>query len=430
MTRINSSLADLDELLLACRDQRAKDYMFEAIASFKASAFRASIVATWVAVCFDFIAKVHELALTGDKEAEKLSNEINEARARQDLSWSLKFEKNILEYARDKFELISPIEFTDLERLQEDRNRCAHPSMAADGEPFAPSAELARLHIRTAITHFLQHPPVQGKAALERLIEEVESEYFPVESKKAAIAFANGPLKRPRQSLVSNFIVVLFKRIVDPETVWQRRWRLTAALKGVQSLNKSAFEIAVNEKLPNLARGVKDDGLRYAVELLAEIPYLWSVLEDDIQQRFKLYTQDIPIEEIDVIDVLLGFAPLKKIAEGRLSVIPVDDLIKAPWLIAPPPQVMPKYVDAYVKSKNFDRANFLAKELRGCTPLLNRELIEKIVEGAAKNGEVSYSFGFPGLLTGIVRAKIISKIELETLLLEHSLEQHVPVADE
>lgn len=430
MTRIHSSLADLDELLLACRDQHAKNYMFEAIASFKASAYRASIVATWVAVCYDFIAKVHELALTGDKEAEQLSGDINEARIKQDLSWSLKFEKSILVYARDKFELISPFEFADLERLQEDRNRCAHPSMAADGEPFSPSAELARLHIRTSITHFLQHPPVQGKAALERLIEEVESEYFPVDSKKAAIAFANGPLKRPRQSLVSNFVVVLLKRILDPGTVWQRRWRLTAALKAVQSLNKAAFEIAVEEKLPKLARGLKDNCLRYAVELVAEIPFLWAALENDIQQRFKLYTQDIPVSEIDVVETLLDFAPLKKTVEGRLSVISVDELIKAPWTIAPPSQVMPKYVDAYVKSKNFDRANFLAKELRGCTPLLDRELIERIVVGAAQNGEVSYSFGFPGLLTSIVRSKIVSKDELELLLCQHSLEQHVPVADE
>jgi hypothetical protein len=430
MPRIYSSLADLDELLLACRDQRAKDYMFEAIACFKASAYRASIVATWVAVCFDFIQKVQELALTGDKEAEQLAGEINDARVKQDLSWSLKFEKNILQFARDKFELISPIEFTDLMRVQEDRNRCAHPSIAADGEPFSPSAELARLHIRSAITHLLQHPPVQGKAALERLVDEVESDYFPTEFKKAAIAFANGPLKRPRQSLVSNFFVVLFKRIVNVETDWARRLRLTAAMKAMQTLNHSAFNSAIEEKLPKLIRGVRDDCLRYAVELLTEIPDLWPILEEDTQQRMKIYARNIPFDEIDVIEVLLEFSPLKKSAEARLASMSVDDLLKANWMIGPPPQVMHKYVDAYIKSKNFERANVLAKELRGCTPLLDRNLIEKIVIGAGANGEVSYSFGFPGLLVGIVRAQNILKDELEELLIENSLEQHVPINDE
>lgn len=91
---------------------------------------------------------------------------------------------------------------------------------------------------------------------------------------------------------------------------------------------------------------------------------------------------------------------------------------------------MHKYVDAYIKSKNFERANVLAKELRGCTPLLDRNLIEKIVIGAGANGEVSYSFGFPGLLVGIVRAQNILKDELEELLIENSLEQHVPINDE
>ncbi|MDI3294401.1 hypothetical protein [Janthinobacterium tructae] len=310
--------------------------MFEAIACFKASAYRASIVATWVAVCFDFIQKVQELALTGDKEAEQLAGEINDARVKQDLSWSLKFEKNILQFARDKFELISPIEFTDLMRVQEDRNRCAHPSIAADGEPFSPSAELARLHIRSAITHLLQHPPVQGKAALERLVDEVESDYFPTEFKKAAIAFANGPLKRPRQSLVSNFFVVLFKRIVNFETDWARRLRLTAAMKAMQTLNHSAFNSAIEEKLPKLIRGVRDDCLRYAVELLTEIPDLWPILEEDTQQRMKIYARNIPFDEIDVIEVLLEFSPLKKSAEARLASMSVDDLLKANWMIAPP----------------------------------------------------------------------------------------------
>lgn len=430
MTRIYTSLADLDELLLACRDQRAKDYMFESIASFKASAYRASIVATWVAVCFDFIEKVHELALTGDKEAEALSIEINSASAKQDISWSLKFERQILEYARDKFELISSIEFTDLERLQIDRNRCAHPSLAADGEPFAPSAELARLHIRSAITHLLQHPPVQGKAALDRLVDQVESEYFPMEAKKATIAFANGPLKKPRQSLVSNFIVVLFKRIVDADIDWQRRWRLTAAMKGVKGLNNIAFEAAVSEKIPKLAINVKDESLRYVVELFSELPELWSVLDETTQQRFKIYTEHIPTAEIDVVDALLNFAPLKAMAESRLSWASVDDLIKASWLISPPKQVIQKYVDAYIKSGSFGQANLLGKELRACAPLLNPELLEKIVAGASKNGEVSDSFAFPGLLTGILRAKIVSQEKLEALLMEHSLEQHVPVSED
>lgn len=429
MAQIYNSLADLDELLLACRDQRAKDYLFEAIASYKASAYRSAIVATWVAVCFDFIEKIHELALAGDKEAEKLSIDINDARLREDLSWTLKFEKTILESARDKFELISPLEYTDLRRLQDDRNRCAHPSLVSDGEPFIPSAELARLHIRSAVTHFLQHPPVQGKAAMDRLLTEVESNYFPTEVKKAVITFANGPLKRPRKSLVANFAVVLFKRIVDKDTDWQLRMRLTSAFKAVHALHEVAFNEALEEKLSKLFRNVKDNCLQLALHLITDVPHLWTLLEPDTQQRLQIYTENVPNDELDVLELLLDFTPLKKLAEHRIFIAPAEELMKATWFM-PPKQAVVKYVDAYIKSKNFDQANKLAKELRSCAPLLDKHQIEKIIAGAANNGEVSFSFGFPVLLTGILKAREISKDDFEKLLIENSLEQFIPISED
>ncbi len=123
-----TSLADLDELILLCRDDRAKAYIAEAVASYRSGAFRSSIVGTWIAVCFDVIEKLRELALSGDKEAEKQVTELERTRKSGDITNALKFERELLELARDKFELISHVEFIDLQRLQEDRNRCAHPS--------------------------------------------------------------------------------------------------------------------------------------------------------------------------------------------------------------------------------------------------------------------------------------------------------------
>ncbi|ENV52100.1 hypothetical protein F953_00465, partial [Acinetobacter junii CIP 107470 = MTCC 11364] len=109
--------------------------------------------------------------------------------------------------------MISHVEFIDLNRLQEDRNRCAHPSMASDGEVFNPSAELARMHIRSAVEHLLQYPPAQGKYALDSLTSEVESEYFPTDVKKAVVAFESSPLNKARDSLIRNFTIVLLKKL-------------------------------------------------------------------------------------------------------------------------------------------------------------------------------------------------------------------------
>lgn len=68
---MSQPLADLDELVLKCRDERAKSYIAEAVACYKVGAFRSSVVVCWIAVCFDVIDKLRELALAGDAEAEK-----------------------------------------------------------------------------------------------------------------------------------------------------------------------------------------------------------------------------------------------------------------------------------------------------------------------------------------------------------------------
>ncbi len=179
-----SLLEDLDELTLRCRDEKAKKYIAEAVSSYRAGAFRSAIVATWIAVCFDVIEKLRELALAGDKQAEAQVKDIDLTRRTGDLARALKFERELLQISKDIFELISPLEAIDIERLQEDRNRCAHPSLSSDDLAYAPSAELARLHIHSAVTHLLQHPPVQGKYALDRLTSEIDSEYFPTTEKK------------------------------------------------------------------------------------------------------------------------------------------------------------------------------------------------------------------------------------------------------
>ena len=120
-----------------------------------------------------------------------------------------------------------------LERLQADRNRCAHPSLTSDDKAYTPSAELARLHLHSAVTHLLQHPPVQGKYALDRLTQEIDSDYFPSTAQDAQVAFASGPLRKPRESLVRNLVIVLTKSLLQDKPNDKRRMRLSAALVAV-----------------------------------------------------------------------------------------------------------------------------------------------------------------------------------------------------
>ena len=87
--------------------------------------------------------------------------------------------------------------------------------MTSDGEIFNPSAELARVHIRSAVEHLLQYPPAQGKYALDILIKEVDSDYFPTKTPNAVTSLKNSPLVKARDSLVRNFIIVLLKKLLS-----------------------------------------------------------------------------------------------------------------------------------------------------------------------------------------------------------------------
>jgi len=66
---MHDRIADLDELALKCQDKRAGTYLREAIACYRASAMRAAIISTWIAVAFDFIDKVNTLEAQGDAQA-------------------------------------------------------------------------------------------------------------------------------------------------------------------------------------------------------------------------------------------------------------------------------------------------------------------------------------------------------------------------
>lgn len=112
---------DLDELIARCRDKVSRKFVQEAVSCYRAGAFRSCIVATWNAVVFDFLHKLTELELVGDREAAKLLEEFENLRSSGKKFKELwQFESNIPEMALTKFELISTVEKSDIEKLFED----------------------------------------------------------------------------------------------------------------------------------------------------------------------------------------------------------------------------------------------------------------------------------------------------------------------
>jgi hypothetical protein len=416
-------LADLDELILKCRDERARSYIVEAVGCYRAGAYRSAIVATWVAVCYDIIDKLRELTLAGDKGAEQILEMLDNARRASDLPKILKLERELIDLARDRFELISQLEHIDLDRLREDRNRCAHPSLISDEVKFSASAELARVHIRAAVTHLLQHPPAQGKVALERLISEVSSEYFPTSTKQARETLSLGPLRRPRESLVSNFVVVLFKWALSDVPDWKMSSRILSALVATQQLHPQTFGAVFRDKISLIVQKVEDGNLSKVITVLLRIEDVWQHLGPDVRNRLENYVCDLP--ELTDLGDLLDFQPLAKQARQRLRSVTIKELDECLFfelheLIAE------KYIQNYLKSGSFAEANERGKQLRLYANDISEPQQRRLLAGMGENDQISGSFEAGPLISALRKTSKIEPKEFDELLRLLGLQRFVP----
>lgn len=387
---------------------------------YRVGAHKSSIVASWIAVCYDLMDKLKELAIAGDQQAEGVIESIRKARSQNDLGGLLKHERDLLELARDKFEFVSHLEFVDLNRLREDRNRCAHPSLALDEEAFNPSGELARLHIRSAVIHLLQHPPVQGKYALDRLLNEVDSEYFPQNEGDAVRYLSSGPLRKPRESLVRNFVVVLLKKVLDPKAERRERRRFFSALAAAKALHLHGFEKTMRETFSAKVRSFVDKDLRCATWFLSKFPESWCYLEADVKCRLDNYVKGLPVDEFDDLGMLLKIPSLVDAAEVRVGRATRRELCEA-FIWTCPPQVAARCIDLYIGSISFEQANEMGRLIVSYVPDFIAEHKMRLVVGISSNPQIMGSFELKSVIDSLRKDGNSPLADFENLLIENGL---------
>lgn len=422
-----SPLSDIDELVLRCRSEAAKSYISEAVKCYRSGAFRSAIISCWIAVVFDAVDKFRALALSGDAAAKLHVEAFDRARANADIAASLKFEKGVLKACLDEFELISTIEHLDLERLREDRHRCAHPSMTIDGEAFMPSAELARVHIRSAVEHFLQHPPAQGKYALGRLVAEVDSEYFPIEQEKALIAFERGPLRNARSSLVRNFAIVLLKKVLREECSERESRKIYSALNAVGIMHSMAFSETLDRKASEIARSVNDQEIRKVILISCWVKSFWDHLDADIMQKTLIYAEDLPEEDMEIIEEMMAFPVFADAIEKRLSKATRKELANVAFW-APPPQALNRIISLYSKSGSYVQANLLASAIKRYAPDYSSDEVQCIIKACGENGQIRDSHEVSGVISALIKHSKASESEIGAWLREAGLERYLPSA--
>jgi hypothetical protein len=431
-------LADLDELTLRCRTDLSKSYLAESVAAYRAGAYRASIVAAWVAVVFDFIDKIRELSLTGSAVAKQLLDEFERFQSHLDkgdktvLDAALKFERGILETARDKLELIDYQQFVDLDRLREDRNRCAHPTYQRIEIPYRPSPELVRTHIHNAVAHVLSQRPLQGKAALDELMGLVRSEFFPTDQEKAKVQLLASALARPSEALFRSFLDSLVYGFFGTDKGFRLKRTTMTALQACLEIDRGRSEARIPNQLDKIARTIEDKDFVAFVALAAHLSGVWPLLE--VSTREKVANFAAKAEPKDLIRVLpylarnsdLGPAVLKRVAGFN-----PDDLSGAieRW---PERELTSPAVEAFCKAGSWPVANAIYQNsIRPLLTKLSSIQVEKIIRSSKEAGnDLLGSNGFASFVEAAYEHQLMGQKTLDALLDSLDLEKYKPSPEE
>ena len=302
---MHETFIDLDELIVRCRDKLAKKFIQEAVACYRAGAYRSCIVATWNAIVFDFLHKLRELDLLGNGDATTILQKFEKISSEMDFKELWQFELDIPNLALTKFEFISSVEESDIKRLFKDRSRCAHPSMISLEEPFEATAELARYHLRSAVMHFLQRPPVQGRSALNRIWQDIGSEYFPKDSEKATQYFQKDLLASARPSLIKDVIIGLTVSLLTEDRSEDERLRQFSALNAVANMYHSQVKEILQERLSKIILGkVTDSNWDKVIIYLGNVE-IWDNLSEPCKLKAIAF-----MDKLEIFDRSLTYNPI------------------------------------------------------------------------------------------------------------------------
>jgi hypothetical protein len=345
------------------------------------------------------------LELSGEATASAKLKDFEKIRAGglAALKQALEFERDVLDVAAGSFELLTPLELADLKRLQEDRNRCAHPSMQSIDEAYQPTAELARSHIRNAVDILLSREPIQGKAALDRLLTDVSSEYFPTSGPDARKRFEHGPLRRARKALIRNLLVVLAKRALQEKCTAPQRKRVHAAIGGIVELHRAEGEAVLSAELPRIAEGVQDPYLLRVLWLANRVPVSWQYLGDSAQDRVTRLVKDTQDEKLipTVVRVALEIPALEVFANNRVESLSENQFASVVAAVARP-EFVARSISLLAGAKSFRHAESLLEDfVLPLAEVLTASDVSQVLATAAGNGEIWDAAKAPRLLVDL-----------------------------
>ena len=259
---------------------------------------------------------------------------------------------------------------------------------------------------------------MQGKAALERLISEISSEYFPNNKQEAVQILAGGPLARARPALARNLLIVLLKELLTGDLPKPEHMRRAAAARAVIEMHPETAEITLSEKVNALIVSLEDKHLMRGVATIYRVPEVRPFLQDNAKLKLGSYVANVNEEMlVPMFAAVVEIDFLKSQGIGRVPALPRDFVAKLGTLTPPLSiaELDDRVVELYESSVSFDQANVMAAAISNLAKHFDPSTAERTLR-AAMNQQVRYSNGFRGVVEAVKNSSALSPSEFNRLL--------------
>ena len=429
-------MEDIDQLIHSCRSDSAKQHIVEAYAAYSTGAFRATITSCWIAYVFDYVDKMIELAAVGDANAKSVLEDFHNIQKQvsnddpEAIKKSLQFERSVIDRSHKQFEFLDHQGAIDIQRLRDDRNRCAHPTYQKDGLVYQPSAELARLHLVNVIRHALSQAPSVGKSIVDQVASLAVSATFPRNVDEARKYLEASGFEKPRDSAVRNAIDRLVFGLFDPSSPLHLNYPVIFAIGAISRISP---EIARDRIKVNVKKCIKNVDVE---KLFAVIP-LCHVVQD---LQYELNDGEVikivgSLKQSKSSKINTYFAWAANMSKFHNYVFPLikevkNENLKEIAAESKDERIIQIIVDRYLTVKSWDRANSVFSELVEDNVLnLNETQLISILDAASEGtADLRGSHGFNKLIEAIYElGKPVGSKKLTELLIERELKSFAHV---
>lgn len=398
-------LTDIDSLCLAVRDGESRRLISEAVTAYRGGAFRAAILSTWIAVAYDIIAKARELAAQGEAAPQAFITELDAAIASNDIPKRQNLERQLLDTANAKLQLLAPHEYDAFKRLFEDRHLCAHPAFIADDELFQPTPELVRTHLVHALHYLLIHAPLQGKSAVARFEVDLLSASYPASGPAMGQYLRARYLDRAKDALVVNLIKGILTAPFGAEQAKfsGKERQLAMSLREIAVAKTAIYDQTVPPFVASRFETLEDGVLLKVCPFLGSDTRIWDWVSEPFRIRVKNLLKTATLDEIKATGAFDAFS-IQELADIILARFDAfDDAAKINVISENPRrEFIPLAIEIYRQAHGWRHAEELGRALM--IPLANQfapEHIKTMLDTVSENGQIKTASGTSTILEAV-----------------------------